>query len=213
MNNNSLTQSQFWSPCNITASHILCNWQTDRQTAPCSIWSSCAGWVRQWLDRLVCCWRSQHSRRYRHSPQCHHPTTQTHRHTHAAVHTMLTHRHTHADIHTTHTHTHTHTHRHVYADIGNKRVLKIIINIINDIKPGGVAQVCHYETQLPIWIHISNCPACLRIIPPQRGSTIAKVGKSTRVNMSLTLSCKLVEVFAMTCAVLLQNQAEDSVVL
>ena len=113
MNNNSLTQSQFWSPCNITASHILCNWQTDRQTdrqtAPCSIWSSCAGWVRQWLDRLVCCWRSQHSRRYRHSPQCHHPTTQTHRHTHAAVHTMQTHTHTHADIHTTHTHTHTQT--------------------------------------------------------------------------------------------------------
>jgi len=30
--------------------------------------------------------------------------------------------------------------------------------------------------------------------------------------MSLTLSCKLVEVFAMICAVLLQNQAQDSVV-
>jgi len=31
-------------------------------------------------------------------------------------------------------------------------------------------------------------------------------------NMSLTLSCKLVEVFAMICAVLLQNQVRDSVV-
>jgi len=31
--------------------------------------------------------------------------------------------------------------------------------------------------------------------------------------MSLTLSCKLVRVFAMICAVLLQNQAQDSVVL
>jgi len=30
--------------------------------------------------------------------------------------------------------------------------------------------------------------------------------------MSLTLSCKLVGVFATICAVLLQNQAEDSVV-
>ena len=30
---------------------------------------------------------------------------------------------------------------------------------------------------------------------------------------SLTLSCKLVEVFAMICGVSLQNQAEDSVVL
>jgi len=31
--------------------------------------------------------------------------------------------------------------------------------------------------------------------------------------MSLTLSCKLVEVFAVICAVLLQNQAQDSAVL
>ena len=31
--------------------------------------------------------------------------------------------------------------------------------------------------------------------------------------MSLTLSCKLVEVFAMICAVLLPDQAQDSVVL
>jgi len=31
--------------------------------------------------------------------------------------------------------------------------------------------------------------------------------------MSLILSCKLVEVFAMICAVLLRNQAQDSVVL
>jgi len=48
---------------------------------------------------------------------------------------------------------------------------------------------------------------------PQRGSTIAKVGKLTRANMSLTLSCKLAEVFAMICVVLLQSQAQDSVVL
>ena len=33
--------------------------------------------------------------------------------------------------------------------------------------------------------------------PPQRGSAIAKVTKLTRVNTSLTLSCKLVQVFAM----------------
>ena len=31
--------------------------------------------------------------------------------------------------------------------------------------------------------------------------------------MSLKLSCKLVEVFAMICAVLLQNQAQDSTFL
>jgi len=31
--------------------------------------------------------------------------------------------------------------------------------------------------------------------------------------MSLILSCKLVEVFAVICAVVLQNQAQDSVVL
>ena len=48
---------------------------------------------------------------------------------------------------------------------------------------------------------------------PQRGSAIAKVGKLTRANMSLTLSCKLAEVFAMICVVLLQSQAQDSVVL
>jgi len=51
----------------------------------------------------------------------------------------------------------------------------------------------------------------VRISQPQRGSTI--VGKSTRVNVSLTLSCKLGEVFAVTCAVLLQNQAQDSALL
>jgi len=58
----------------------------------------------------------------------------------------------------------------------------------------------------------SQC-APLRVSPPQQGSTAAKLEKLTRVNMSLTLSCKLVEVFAMICAVLLQNQAQDSVVL
>jgi len=31
--------------------------------------------------------------------------------------------------------------------------------------------------------------------------------------MSLALSCKLVEIFAVICAALLQNQAQDSVVL
>ena len=31
--------------------------------------------------------------------------------------------------------------------------------------------------------------------------------------MLLTVSCKQVEVFAMICAVLLQNQAQDAVVL
>ena len=49
------------------------------------------------------------------------------------------------------------------------------------------------------------------ISPLRRGSAI--VGKSTRVNVSLTLSCKLGEVFAVTCAVLLQNQAQDSALL
>ena len=58
----------------------------------------------------------------------------------------------------------------------------------------------------------SQC-APLRVSPPQQGSTAAKLEKLTRVNMSLTLSCKLVEVFAMIYAVLLQNQAQDSVVL
>ena len=53
----------------------------------------------------------------------------------------------------------------------------------------------------------------LGISRPQRGSTIAKVGKLTRANMSLTLSCKLAEVFAMICVVLLKSQAQDSVVL
>jgi len=55
--------------------------------------------------------------------------------------------------------------------------------------------------------------APLHVSPPQQGSTAAKLEKLTRVNMSLTLSCKLVEVFAMIYAVLLQNQAQDSVVL
>jgi len=45
-------------------------------------------------------------------------------------------------------------------------------------------------------------------------SAIAKVGKLTWVNISLTLSCKLVGVFAVICAVLLQNQeAQDSVAI
>ena len=39
-------------------------------------------------------------------------------------------------------------------------------------------------------------------------SVIAKPGKLAWVNMSLTLSCKLVEVFAVICAVFLQNQAQ-----
>jgi len=77
-------------------------------------------------------------------------TIQLRRHTdtHTQLYIPCRHTHTHMQIYIPHTHTH--THRQVYADIGNKRVLKIIINIINDIKPGGVAQVCHYETQLPI---------------------------------------------------------------
>jgi len=50
----------------------------------------------------------------------------------------------------------------------------------------------------------SQC-APLHVSPPQQGSTAAKLEKLTRVNMSLTLSCKLVEVFAMICAVLLRN--------
>jgi len=45
-----------------------------------------------------------------------------------------------------------------------------------------------------------------------RGAAIAKLGKSTWVNMSQTLSCKLVEVSAMISAVLLQNQAQDPAV-
>jgi len=42
---------------------------------------------------------------------------------------------------------------------------------------------------------------------------MAKVGKLTRVNVPLTRGCKLVEVFAIICAVLLQNLAQDSAVL
>ena len=41
---------------------------------------------------------------------------------------------------------------------------------------------------------------------------IAKVGKLTIVNMSLALSCKLVEVSAVIRTALLQNQAHESVV-
>jgi len=40
---------------------------------------------------------------------------------------------------------------------------------------------------------------------------MAKVCQLTRVSMSLARSCKLVEVSAMICAVLLQNQARDSI--
>jgi len=35
---------------------------------------------------------------------------------------------------------------------------------------------------------------------------------NTSLHVTYTVSCKLVEVFAMICAVLLQNQAQDSVV-
>jgi len=45
------------------------------------------------------------------------------------------------------------------------------------------------------------------------GARLAKIRKFTIVKQSLTLRCKLVGVFAMICAVLLQNQAQDSVVL
>jgi len=44
---------------------------------------------------------------------------------------------------------------------------------------------------------VSYQPAILRV------RALAKVGKLTRVDTSLVLSCKLVEVFAMICAVLL----------
>jgi len=37
--------------------------------------------------------------------------------------------------------------------------------------------------------------------------------ESRQVSMSLTLSCKLVEVSAVICAALLQNHAQDSTVL
>jgi len=49
------------------------------------------------------------------------------------------------------------------------------------------------------------CLSMCRISSSLRESAIAKVGKLTWLNISLTLSCKLVEVFATTCAVLLQT--------
>jgi len=53
---------------------------------------------------------------------------------------------------------------------------------------------------------VSYQPAIVRV------RALAKVGKLTRVDTSLVLSCKLVEVFAFICAFLLKNQAQDSVV-
>jgi len=57
-----------------------------------------------------------------------------------------------------------------------------------------------------------GCCDIARISQRWRGAAIAKLGKSTWVNMSHTLNCELVEVSAMISAVLLQNQAQDPAV-
>jgi len=108
----------------------------------------------------------------------------------------------------------------VYSAIQPRRLqvcsIKSIVSchenfIINDSNYSRKAIIditlCSRPGAAPRWVSVGH------ISQPQQRSPTVKVGKLTRVNMSLTLSCKLVEVFTMICAVLLQNQAQDSVVL
>ena len=108
----------------------------------------------------------------------------------------------------------------VYSAIQPRRLqvcsIKSIVSchenfIINDSNYSRKAIIditlCSRPGAAPRWVSVGH------ISQPQQRSRTVKVGKLTRVNMSLTLSCKLVEVFTMICAVLLQNQAQDSVVL
>jgi len=111
MNNNSLTQSQFWSPCNITASYILCNWQTDRQTDRQHLVVSevvaLGECVNDWIDLLVV----EEVNTLDATGTVPNVTIQLRRHTdtHTQLYIPCRHTDTHMQIYIPHTHTHTQT--------------------------------------------------------------------------------------------------------